>query len=961
MAGLLGLAIGAACSPDLLIARPATAPPEDPTHVLQDESFSTRLIATCDSLYTAGCRDSSAALVSRWLPVARAGNDSLLLIDLLIRQGAPLISFGAPQPAEPPLREALALAEAKADSQRICLALRWLAATIDALGRHEEARALSLRQRGLAHRLGKPRLEAWALNMLGWGDLVAGHARDAVAHYGEACRFFRQADDTQGEAWVRNGLGMALESAGDYAAARRSYARAGELAARSRYAMVEGWAMNNLAGLEYSMGDPGAALHSFERALQVEERLNHLAEMVVPLLNIAMCQTDLAHFAAAGSTLSRAERICREHGYGDLLFQTMERIADLQLRRGDTDQARRTYRELLPASPAVAVNDRVLAEIGLARTLARCDSTEAALRLLAASKERLGSDFTGGLPFEIMALQGDLLLRQDRPEEALALLLAVRDDQRARDLQGVRLRCLEAAARCWKSIGEPDSALATLRNASDLWEKTRESSLDPEWRELRSAIGRSIHVGLADLILAGTGRAAGQGIQRAFDRLQTYKARTLLERMQGPEIKPRRTHHETDEVVASLERVQALLREDELLLDVYLGPQESLIFAVGADTQAVRRLPPADRLLADLGFCKELLLLPLRERPTAQDTRGLWAALAAAGSSLLGELEPLVAAASQVIVVPDGNAAVLPLAALHFGRRESADQGVSQTWTVVPSASVFCMLRSSTARPNPSAIRSVPRVLAMAGPTAPPVRKLRGTRREIAELARRYAGVSIGDGALAARFASGDLTGWDVLHFATHVSLRGRPPWHAALILPALGDSTGSSATEENQELTAAAIAAGRVDARLTVLAGCESALGYVLPGEGALGLTSAFLSAGSRAVVASLWPVDDSITADLMVDLYAGLQEGRTVADALKEAQNYLRSRRATGHPYYWAGFVLVGDGDVSVPLRQSTDQARPGKIAILLLLVAGALAILVNYRRTKIPYVIRRRETRL
>ncbi len=958
---LLCLAIVAAVPPGALAAGPAEVPPENPATALGDGTSSTRLIAAVDSLYAAGCRDSSAALVTRWLPVARAAGDTLLLIDLLIRQGAPLISFGAPRPAEPPLQEALALAEAKADSQRICLALRWLAPTIDALGRRGEARALSLRQGELAHRLGQPRLEAWALMMLGWGDLVAGEAEDAVAHYGEACRLLHRDDDTQGEAWASNGLGMAQSAAGDYAAARRSFMRAGQLAATAHYAMVEGWALNNLSGLEYSMGDPGAALRSFRRALQVEERLDHAQEMVVPLLNVAMCQTDLARFAAAGSTLARAERICLDHGYEDLLFQTEERVADLQLRRGDTDMARRTYRKLLSESPTADVGDRAMAEIGLARTLARCDSTEAALRLLAASRERLGSDYSDGLPYKIMVLQGRLLLQQDRPEEALPLLLALRDEPRVRDLPGVRLRCLEATGRCWRRLAQPDSALATLEVASALWERTREHSLEPEWRELRSSVGRSIHIGLAELIIAGEGASAGQGIRKAFDRLQAYKARTLLERMQGPEFDPLPTHRGADHAVAGLAEVQAVLREDEVLLDLYLGPQGSLIFAVGADTQAVRRLPPADRLLTDFDFCKELLLLPLRERPTEPDGSALWAAVAAAGAGLLGELDPLVAAASHAIVVPDGNAALLPLAALHLGERKDAEPGVARTWTVVPSASILCMLRDSADRPNPASARPAPRILALAGATAPRARRLRGARREVAELARRFAGVSTGDTALATRFAAGDLTGWDVLHFATHVRLRDRPPWQAALVLPALGDPSESSPGGEDGELTAALVAGGRVNARLTVLAGCESALGYVLPGEGALGLTSAFLSAGSRAVVASLWPVDDSITAELMAHLYSGLQKGRTVVDALTEAQDRLRSRKATAHPYYWAGFVLVGDGDVRVPLQRRTGRPSIGSLAITVMLVAGVAAILLNCRRRRTPHVMPGRETRL
>jgi len=80
--------------------------------------------------------------------------------------------------------------------------------------------------------------------------------------------------------------------------------------------------------------------------------------------------------------------------------------------------------------------------------------------------------------------------------------------------------------------------------------------------------------------------------------------------------------------------------------------------------------------------------------------------------------------------------------------------------------------------------------------------------------------------------------------------------------------------------------------------------------GEGLLGLARGFLYAGSRRVVASLWPVDDAATAHLMEAFYRRLlQRGESPAAALRHAQTSVASIPKWRAPYYWAGFVVEGD----------------------------------------------------
>ena len=76
------------------------------------------------------------------------------------------------------------------------------------------------------------------------------------------------------------------------------------------------------------------------------------------------------------------------------------------------------------------------------------------------------------------------------------------------------------------------------------------------------------------------------------------------------------------------------------------------------------------------------------------------------------------------------------------------------------------------------------------------------------------------------------------------------------------------------------------------------------------MGLTRAFMYAGSRSVVASLWNVNDTATAELMKSFYANLKRGLPKDEALRQAKvGLMRGKQATWrHPYYWGPFVLSG-----------------------------------------------------
>jgi CHAT domain-containing protein len=116
------------------------------------------------------------------------------------------------------------------------------------------------------------------------------------------------------------------------------------------------------------------------------------------------------------------------------------------------------------------------------------------------------------------------------------------------------------------------------------------------------------------------------------------------------------------------------------------------------------------------------------------------------------------------------------------------------------------------------------------------------------------------------------------------------------------------------------------LDADLVTLSGCQTGLGKEIAGEGYIGLVNAFLQAGARSLLVSLWRVEDEATALLMGRFYENLTgtfhgerqayagEPMPKAEALREAKHWLRTytdedgRQPFRHPVYWSGFVLIG-----------------------------------------------------
>jgi CHAT domain-containing protein len=146
---------------------------------------------------------------------------------------------------------------------------------------------------------------------------------------------------------------------------------------------------------------------------------------------------------------------------------------------------------------------------------------------------------------------------------------------------------------------------------------------------------------------------------------------------------------------------------------------------------------------------------------------------------------------------------------------------------------------------------------------------------------------------------------YKILHLATHGFFNKKNPLLSGLQLEA---DDGNDGRLEVHEILALSL-----DAQLVTLSACQTGLGSgffndIPAGDEFVGLTRAFLLAGSHSVLATLWEVDDRSTVDLMKGFYEHLKTTGSKAAALSLVQREMRSSKEFKHPYYWAPFVLVG-----------------------------------------------------
>ncbi len=404
-------------------------------------------------------------------------------------------------------------------------------------------------------------------------------------------------------------------------------------------------------------------------------------------------------------------------------------------------------------------------------------------------------------------------------------------------------------------------------------------------------------------------------IENELNLIETRLRRTL----------PERTGAIATETLSAAE-IQALMGPDDTLLQYALGSERSHVWVLTHDSLHAIELPPREVIDSVAREAFAYLSRPDQGRP------------AAAPPEQLQRLSDLVLAPIQsqvtgrrMIVAPDGALQYIPFGALPVQSGASAwlqRQEIVQ----VPSMSALVMRRHETdsapsrvlaafgdpvlqagdprfAGSSPSATRSDDEP--NGSPPGLPLARLPYTGHEVQAIAELVAEdarlVATGFAANRDALINTDLSDYRYVHFATHGLVDTRYPALSALALSQYDEQSrprsGFLRLHDIYDL--------RMRADLVVLSACDTALGREIHGEALVGLTQGFMYAGARNVVASLWQVPDAATAQLMTRFYTRmLTDGLAPSEALRQAQMSLASEPRWRHPYYWASFVLMGDG---------------------------------------------------
>jgi CHAT domain-containing protein/Tfp pilus assembly protein PilF len=420
------------------------------------------------------------------------------------------------------------------------------------------------------------------------------------------------------------------------------------------------------------------------------------------------------------------------------------------------------------------------------------------------------------------------------------------------------------------------------------------------------------------------------------------------------------------------QQVQALLDDDTLLLEYSLGQGSSYVWAVTPATLAVYRLPARRVIEQAVTRVRGLMTarsLRLKETNTQRHERLLSADAAYPEAArelsrlVLGPVAGLLTN-RRIVIAGDGALQYVPFEALPAPAGKAAGDPAADAdkplvmdheITNLPSASVLAELRRQAlqrvppaktvavlADPvfdsrderimRPSTEDATSSRVAVAPTTSErsPLTRLRGwsperspreitgiyldrllwTRLEAAQIMKvtpAGAGLEALDfEASRATALSPAISQYRIVHFATHAISDSEHPERSGLVL-SLFDRHGRP---QNGFLGLEQIYGLNLPADLVVLSACETALGRDIGGEGLVGLVRGFMYAGATRVMASLWSVDDEVTARLMARFYRHLElERLSPAAALRAAQIEIHNESAWSAPYYWAGFQIDGE----------------------------------------------------
>lgn len=728
---------------------------------------------------------------------------------------------------------------------------------------------------------------------------------------------------------VHNNLGTLYFKLGQYGDALSYLHRANEYFSQHGEAYWKALTQGNLGKVNAALGRVERAEFYFREALETEQistvfRAQHWHDLGVLLLTRDTAQ--------ALQLLGRAEQAYRAAKHVKELVKTLERKAEAMVLLKRYAEAKNYLREALVLSQqtaAVRLTGRVLAGLGEIY-LAEQRYSEAAAVLMAAQHGKLENND------ELFRLETTLGLAQalaasDTPqalalvEEALQLTETIRINMVAPNL---RAEFLATQRRVFELSVDLQMQQRHTLAAWETTEHSRSRTLLDLTRQRRSLV----HDGSS---------AALQNEQRALLKEMNALSGLLAEYNEAFDADAhghtssarhglavqwqQRVHAINDELdlidaqllianeqkqtnVASIDDIQRAIDGDTVVLSYFLGQERSYLWRISRDDVVSYDLPShsliqmqARSFLAAVEHSSSALGLVRREARALRQL--LWP------SSLS------IAPEQRIILLPDGVLHRLPTEWMlaDFGLNQSVSQRISQ----LGSASMLIELRQRKAS-------SAQGTAILANPSIHPehhLSTLNGSRLEaqaIVDILKPHARLWQGDELVRSRLLTGELSPFRVVHIASHGVVNERVPALSALLLSANPESARQEYLYPNDIVNL------ELNADLVILSSCDSASGQSLVGEGVLSITRPFFIAGARQVVASLWQVSDRATAVFMEQFYRHYHQHQDTAAALQAAKSWMTQQRDYAHPYYWAGFVLQGDGQGRPSVATTTVRAE-------------------------------------
>ncbi len=783
------------------------------------------------------------------------------------RQGNPLLALKS-------FQAALALAEAVDDPLLIADILRVMGVTQRALGQYPEALTSDLRGVSLLRPLPNQRPLIRTLNNLSVDYQRLGDARQAVQILEEGWRLAEKlnlADEMTGFA---GNIGILLSFQGDAAAAL-------------------GFLELEMKGLEAAGAPPARMADCFSNIGPVYQGLGRLDE--------------------ARQFLNRAVEIARREKLGQPLAYALVNRASVWRQTGRPAEALRDLHEALtllehlhrPADVAETWANVAWTEVRLghpADALAAAErAVEIARRYPSSDLEWQAYDALG----QAHRLSGDQAKAAGAFASSVAAIESWRRNRAGGELQGQRffagrtspfyswLSVLVDQGQTWEALRVAERSRAQwLLDAMRVDRAAFSKVMSAGEREQESTLSAELSRATAQLAEAAQPDAVREHWRAAAHGLEVFQLRWAAAH---PELRVSRSEAEP----VTLAEAGALLPDAlSALLEYAVHGDQLHLFVITRDAVGQPHLEVL-RLKGDQSAL-ERSIETFRRQLASRDL-SFRASATALYRQLLAPAAGLLRGRTRLGIIPDGPLWGLPFPAL------LAEDGRF----LIESRSVYYAPSLTVLREGRSTRPSAPRkLLAMGDPaTGRALPRLPHAARETAALGRLYGeAVFTGQAATEDRWKA-QAAEASILHLATHGVLNSASPMYSyvALARDPQGKEDGMLEAREILELP--------LRADLVVLSACETARGRVTDGEGIIGMSWAFQAAGVPAALVSQWKVDSESTTQLMLAFYGQLVRGGGPASALQSASRAMLRSPQFAHPYYWAGFALLGQGRVTSP----------------------------------------------